>query len=138
MVVFSNETAVRVGGNRGQIWVTRTVDEAYHKDCVDIRYRGYTEMQFRGCYTAEMVGPCYMFRKETASKRRAAQDDLNHRNSEYLVQQRVPKPEGPLLERNKNTKGGIDWYRYQTCALIPRLIPFCKEVIERYGECFPV
>ena len=146
MVVFSDETAVRVRENRGQIWVTRTQDEAYHDDCVDARYRGYTEIQFWGCYTAEMVGPCYMFGKETAPEMHAAQDDLNHRNSEYLVQQqlikeqflseqakkpksrrlkRVPKPNGVLLERNKNTKGGVDWYRYQIYLLLPRSIPFC-------------
>ncbi len=79
-----------------------------------------------------------MFSKETAPERHEAQEDLNDRNADYLAQQqiikehflveqakkpksrrlkRIPKPEGVLLERNKNAKGGIDWYRYQTCVI---------------------
>ena len=157
MVVHSDETSIRVGESRGQMWVTRLPGEEYHKDCLDVRYRGYTEMMLWGCYTSEMRGPSFMFTKETAPERQQAQEDLNNRNSEYLVQQqiikehflaeqakkpksrrlkRVPKPEGVLLERNKNAKGGIDWYRYQTYVLLPRLIPFIHEVINKYGECF--
>ena len=157
MVVHSDETSIRVGETRGPIWVTRLPEEAYHKDCVDVRYRGYTEMMFWGCYTSEMLGPSFMFTKETAPERELAREDLNKRNEDYLAQQqiikehfltkqakkpksrrlkRVPKPNGQLLERNKNTKGGIDWYRYQTYVLLPRLIPFIHEVITKYGECF--
>ena len=159
MVVYCDETSIRVGESRGQIWVTRLKEEAYHKDCLDIRYRGYTEMMFWGCYTKEMLGPSFMFTKETAPERQEAQEDLNNRNSDYLAQQqiikeqflaeqakkpksrrlkRIPKPEGKFYERNKNAKGGIDWYRYQTYVLVPRLIPFIKEVIATYGECFLV
>ncbi len=137
----------------------RTKEEAYHKDCVNVRYRGYTEMMFWACYTSEIKGPCFMFSKATAPERKEAQKDLDNRNTWYHVQQqiikeqfeaeqrkkplsrrlkRVPKPNGVLSERNKNTKGGIDWYRYQTYVLLPRLIPFIYEVIEKYGECFLV
>lgn len=129
MVVHSDETSIRVGESRGQIWVTRLKEEAYHKDCLDVRYRGYTEMMFWGCYTSEMLGPSFMFTKETAPEKNEAKEDLNDRNSDYLAQQqiikehflaeqakkppsrrlkRVPKPDGVLFERNKNTKGGID------------------------------
>lgn len=159
MVVHCDETSVRVGETRGQIWVTRTKDEAYHRDCVDARYRGYTELMFWGCYTSELRGPSYMFGKETAGEKASHQADLDEKNTDYHIQQqiikehflaeqakkpknrrlkRIPKPEGILLERNKNAKGGIDWYRYQTYVLLPRLIPFCKEVIEKYSECFLV
>ena len=114
---------------------------------------------FWRCYTQDMRGPSYIFGKETTAEKQAAQDDLNTRNSDYLSQQqviadhfhaeqrkkpksrrlkRVPKPAGVLLERNKNAKGGIDWYRYQTFVLLPRLIPFIHKVIAKYGECFLV
>lgn len=100
-----------------------------------------------------------MFSKETTSERQQAQKDLNDKNSDYLVQQqvikehflaeqakkpksrrlkRISKPDGVLFERNKNFKGGIDWYRYQTYVLLPRLIPFIHEIIDKYGECFLV
>ena len=41
-------------------------------------------------------------------------------------------------QRRKIRPGRIDWYRYQTYVLLPRLIPFIRDVIEKYGECFLV
>ena len=129
MVVHSDETSVRVGEARGQMWVTRTKDEVYHKDCVDVRYRGYTEMMFWGCYTSELRGPSYIFGKETSDEKAKSQADLDDRNMDYHLQQqiikdeflteqakkpksrrlkRIPKPEGVLLQRNPNSKGGVD------------------------------
>ena len=86
MVIHSDETFIRVGETRGQIWVTRLKKEAYHKDCLDVRYRGYTEMMFWGCYTSELLGLSFMFSKEIASERHEAQKDLNDRNANYLTQ----------------------------------------------------
>ena len=91
MIVYTDETAVRVGESRGQIWVTRRHCEVWNKDCVDVRYQGYTKMMFWGCYTSEICGPSFMFTKETAPERHQAQEDLNDRNSEYLLQQQVIK-----------------------------------------------
>ena len=87
MVVYYDETSIRVGESRGQIWVTRLKEEAYYADCLDIRYRGYTEMMFWGCYTKYMRGPSFMFTKETAPEKEQAREDLNDRNSDYLAQQ---------------------------------------------------
>ena len=126
---------------------------------MDVRYRGYTELMFWAVYTSELKGPCYMFGKETALERKAAEENLAHRNADidsqqqvvreqFLAEQqkkpksrrlkRIPKVQGVRFERNKNARGGIDWYRYQTYILLPRLIPFINEVIDRYGECFLV
>lgn len=139
--------------------MTRLKEEAYHKDCLDVRYRGYTELMFWGYYTSQIRGPSFIFSKETAPEREEAHADLDNKNTDYHLQQqiikeqflaeqagkapskrlkRIPKPEGVLLERNKSSRGGIDWYRYQIYVLLPGLIPFCKEVIEKYGECFLV
>ena len=159
MVVHTDETSVRVGESRGQIWVTRKADEEYHKDCLDIRYRGYTELMFWAVYTSKIKGPSFIFGKETVAERELAKEDLARRNADIDAQQqivrehflaeqakkpksrrlkRIPKVEGVRYERNKNTKGGIDWYRYQTYVLLPRLIPFIKDIIKAYGECFLV
>ena len=46
IIVYIDETAVRVRETRGQQWITRRVDEVWHKDCIDVRYRGYTELMF--------------------------------------------------------------------------------------------
>ena len=149
-VVWTDETAVRVGETRGQQWVTRRADEAYHKDCIDVRYKQYTEMQFWGCYTVEFKGPCYMFKRETAEEKHEAEKDLDEMNSEYKIAQklleeefhaenarrppnkrrkRIPKPDMKKLEQKKGWKGGIDWYRYQARILKERLLPFCQEII---------
>lgn len=159
MIVHTDETSVRVDESRGQIWVTRLQDEAYHKDCVDVRYRGYTELMFWAAYTSELKGPSYMFSKETAAEKDQAREDLAQRNADINAQQqivreyflaeqakkpknkrlkRIPKVQRVRYDRNKNVKGGIDWYRYQTYILLPRLIPFIKDVIEKYGESFLV
>ena len=158
MIVYTDETSVRVGETRGQIWVMRTNNEAYHKDCVDVRYGGYTELMFWGCYTAEMPGPCYVFGNETSAERNLAKEDLDNRYADYNAQvqivrehflaeqakkppskrrKRTPKPDGVVFEKNKSSKGGIDWC-YQTYVLLSRLIPFINEVINKYGECFLV
>ena len=157
MVIYSDKTSIRVGESRGQIWVTRLPGEEYHVDCLDTRYRGYTEMMFWGCYTSEICGPGFIFTKESALEREQAQKDLNERNVEYLAQQqiirehflaeqakkpksrrlkRILKLDGVFFKRNKNARGGINWYRYQIYVLLPRLIPFIHDIIATYGECF--
>lgn len=82
MIVHTDETSVRVDESRGQIWVTRLQDEAYHKDCVDVRYRGYTELKFWVAYTSEIKGPSYMFSKETVTEKNQAREDLAQRNAD--------------------------------------------------------
>ena len=45
-ICYTDETAIRVGEVRGQQWVTRIKKETWHKDCIDVQYKGYTEMMF--------------------------------------------------------------------------------------------
>ena len=129
LIIYTDETSVRVGESRGQIWVTRTPEEAYHKDCVDVRYRGYTELMFWAAYTSELKGPYYMFGKETTIEKEAAKEDLAQRNADINAQQqivreqfltkqqkkpkirrlkRIPKVQGVRYEQNKNSRGGIN------------------------------
>lgn len=159
MIVYVDDTAVRVGESRGQNCVTRRKDEEWHPDCIKPKYRGYSEMMFWGCYTKEMLGPYYIFEKESEDEKKLAKEALADRNSAYLVQEqlmcehffaeqqkkppsrrlkRPPKPIGRMVKRNKGLKGGIDWYRYETFAASPRLIPFKHDVIARYGHCYLV
>lgn len=103
MIIYTDETAVRVGESRGQIWVTRVDTEAYHEDCVDVRYRGYTELQFWAAYTVNLKGPCYMFGKETTADKEAAREDLAQRNADIDAQQQIVK-EHFLAEQQKKPK----------------------------------
>ena len=56
---------------------------------MDVRYREYTELMFWVAYTSELKGPYYMFGKETALERKAAEKDLAHRNADIDSQQQV-------------------------------------------------
>lgn len=86
LIIHTDETSVRVGESWGQIWVTRLDSEAYHEDCVDIRYRRYTELMFWAAYTAELKDLCFMFGKETAAEKKAAREDLAQRNADINAQ----------------------------------------------------
>lgn len=54
-MVHSDEISMRVGESRGYFWVTRLLRKVYREICLDIRYRGYTEIMFWDCYTSECV-----------------------------------------------------------------------------------
>lgn len=41
-----------------------------------------------------------------------------------------------MSEQKKLLQGGVDCYRYRMEVLRPKLLPFCKQVIEAYGECY--
>ena len=144
---WTDETPIKVGQKRGQVWVTRKKNEAWHKDCINLSFKKYTNLQFWGCFTAEFRGPYHIYGRETASEKAAAKADLQGINANYNADQqlladnfhterankpqskrlkRVPKPEGSLKTRRKDGKGGIDWYHYRTEVLRPKLIPFCR------------
>ena len=112
---------------------------------------------FWGAFTANERGPYHFYATETVAEKTAAQEDLQDINADYNAEaqlcldrwraenarrskskqlKRPWKPEGKPKERRKGLKGGVDWYRYRTEVLLPKLLPFCKEVIAKYGECY--
>ena len=156
-VAWTDETPIKVGQIRGQIWVTRKSNEAYHKDCLNTSYKKYTDLQFWACFAKEFKGPHHFFARETTEEKKLAEEALEAINSDWHAEaqllanhfyaeqakkpknkrlKRIPKPDKDLYERKKNLKGGIDWYRYRTEILRPKLLPFCQEIIQKYGECF--
>ncbi|KAL6157488.1 hypothetical protein ACJBU6_05039 [Exserohilum turcicum] len=105
---------------------------------------------FWGCFTYDYKGPCHVWRPETAQEKRDAALQIEELNKalEPLMREawelttgikrlglrnkpgRVPqwrwvKETGKLAR--ESSRGGIDWWRYQTQVLIPKLIPFAKE-----------
>ena len=156
-VVWTDETPVRVGAHRGQVWITRKKGEAYHEDCVNVRFKKYTDLQFWGCFSTEMRGPYHIYATETAAEKKAAAESLDEVNMPYHVEaqllkerfhaeqqikppskrlKRPPKPDMPLKTQGKNLKEGVDWYRYREEVLRPKLLPFCQQIIQAYGECY--
>lgn len=67
--------------------------------------------------------------------------ELNTRMTRLKIDRNVggKKPEWKFtkergaLVREKG-KGGIDWWRYQTVILLPKLLPFAQEVKDKLGD----
>ena len=158
MVIYCDKTTIRIGDNRGQNWVTRLDSERYHPDCIESRYKGYTELMFWGAYIKNELGPYYIFDKETQEKLQS-QADLDERNTQFFIElqlqkdqldqlnesrpksrkrKRLDKPSIEKLERSKKLKGGIDWYRYQKHVMRPLLLLFIYQIIAIYGHYYLV
>jgi transposase len=154
-VIFTDETAVQLGGTRGKRRVWRLPGEAYDKHCIRRRWKGFSEFMFWGAFSYDKKGPCHVWEKETAEEKRERKADLEARNSliekankqKWEKEQRKwlrdwtkahgRKPSGmrKTWKHNektgafvvKNGRGGINWYRYQKRILIEKLLPFARE-----------
>ena len=148
-VIWSDETSVVLLHRRGSYRIWRTADEAVVKSCIRERWKGYSEFMFWGCFTYDKKGPCHIWQPETAQEKKQAEKDLEEWNAllepklreeweleigiSRLALRNRPgrKPQwkwdqkhGKLVRRKGN---GIDWYRYLTKILLPKLFPFAKE-----------
>jgi transposase len=148
-VIWSDETSVVLNHRRGGYRIWRRADEAFLRSCIRERWKGYSEFMFWGCFSYDKKGPCHCWTPETNKEKEAASawiDELNEKlepikKAEWELENGIRR----LNLRNKpgrrpqwkwNTKtgklsrrdgSGIDWYRYQTIILLPKLIPFAKE-----------
>ena len=43
-----------------------------------------------------------------------------------------------LKKHHEGLKEGINWYHYHQHILLPKLLPFCHEIIQEFGVCFLV
>ncbi|KAJ6262080.1 hypothetical protein Dda_0017 [Drechslerella dactyloides] len=159
-VIWSDETSVVLGQRRGSYKLWRQPHERYHSDIVSARWHKANEFMFWGCYTWDAIGPCHIWEPETKEQKKAAKKAIAAMNSaaepkareewELLTAMRRTglrnkpgkKPQWTFdkahgaLERG--TGKGIDWYRYQTEVMIPKLIPFAKDCKAKYGRDYIV
>jgi hypothetical protein len=158
-VIWTDETSVVLGHRRGGYRVWRKSEEAMEKSCIRERWKGYSEFMFWGCFTYDKKGPCHIYSKETAKERKLAEKAIDSMNAENeaqfkeeweaqeLAQQldrldigppRRGRPRQPRQWKftaktgklQRKGKGGVDWWRYQTQVLEPKLIPFAKECLK--------
>ena len=133
-VIWSDETSVILGHRRGSIRVWRTPEEPFEKSVIRRRWKGYSEFMFWGCFTYDKIGPCHIYRAETAAEKEASQKEINELNEALESEKRkewelsngvrrlglrnlpgrkpkwrFTKETGKLVRRGK---GGIDWWRY--------------------------
>lgn len=83
-VIWSDETSVVLGHRRGGIRVWRTSQEAYHKQCIRRRWKGYSEFMFWGCFSFDKKGPCHIWKTETVQEKVDAQKEIDDWNRASL------------------------------------------------------
>ncbi|USP75525.1 hypothetical protein yc1106_02799 [Curvularia clavata] len=148
-VIWSDETSVVLNYRRGGYRIWRKADEAFVRSCIRERWKGYSEFMFWGCFSYDKKGPCHCWTPETNKEKEAATtwiDELNEKlepikKAEWELENGIRRLDlrnkpgrQPQWRWNKRTGklsrrdgSGIDWYRYQTVILLPKLIPFAKE-----------
>ena len=148
LVIYTDETSVKLGVNRGKIHVTRTKDEEWEPACLEKSFTGYSTFIFWGAIAWNWKGPCYIYIPEEPALRKAsitrlaAADVMRKRAEKAAHAERIAVL---LAERTahtrvvshpgyfnfspcqRSTRGGIDWYRYQKCVLEPLLLPAYHE-----------
>ena len=119
------------------------------KSAIRERWKGYSEFMFWGCFTYDRKGPSHCWLPETKQQKEQAEKDIQKMNEELepimrnawelenrmgriaLTTKSGRKPQWRCNKKNgklgRSSKGGIDWYRYQTIILLPKLFPFAKE-----------
>jgi transposase len=156
-VIFIDAAAIRLHDEGpDKAWYKK--GEEYHKDVRAPLHKDFSDGQFFGAIClGKRQGPWHIFPPETDDEIEAARQDLKARNApidrfarlefdamEEVYKERVeaggPKRKGkaPSLEvylrnnritRGDRTKGGgVDWYRLCEGYMIPKLIPWYKEL----------
>ena len=148
----ANEEAWFDNGYEASYRIWRAKDERFLKSTIRPRWKGYSEFMFWGCFTYDTKGPCHCWLPETKTEKSKAVTEIaamNEKLEPVMREQwelesgmsrlglRGPPGRKPQwkwdvkhgkLERS--FKGGIDWYRYQTKILIPKLFPLAKECMQ--------
>ena len=69
-IIWTDETAVILGHQRGGYRIWRTPGEAFIKSCIRERWKGYSEFIFWGSFIYDRKGPCYCYSPETPAEKR--------------------------------------------------------------------
>lgn len=81
-VIFSDETSVVLGQQRGKLRLWRRTGEANDKTVVQRCYKNAKEFMFWGCFSWDKKGPCHIWKSETAAEKKAAQKEIDKINKE--------------------------------------------------------
>lgn len=137
-VIFTDKTSVILGHWWGAIWVWRTVEDSHNYTCVRRRWKGYSNFMVWDCFTYDKKGPLHIFKPETNHQKKWAEREIAALNEmlepqcqhEWEISMQMSrlglhgrsgwKPEWKFTERTgklvRKSKGGIDWWRYQTVS----------------------
>jgi transposase len=134
-VIWTDETSVILGHRRGAVRLWRDPKEAFEPTCIRRRWKGFSEFMFWGSFTWYEKGPSHIWQPETTAMKKAAAKEVEamnlileiSKNAEWEVSSGVrrlnitrnlggSKPVWKWNRKNgmllRDSKGGIDWYRY--------------------------
>lgn len=134
-IIWTDETSIILGHRRGSNRCWRRPFECYDPTVIRRRYKGSCEFIFWGCFSYDRKGPCHIYQTPTAAQTKKAVNELEIVNRErekqaqeewelnsalarlQLRPRRGRKPTFKFTPKNgklvRNSKGGVDWYRYQ-------------------------
>ena len=151
-VIWSNETSVTWGGQRGRIRVWRMSSKAYNYHCICRWWKGFKEFMFWGCFLWYGKGPCYIWYNETVAEKAEAKKWLEEANKKLEPEMKLAWELETAMRRMNITRrlgdtklvwrwhkatgklertasyGGIDWYRYYKVILELKLILFAQRL----------
>ena len=147
-VIWTDETAVMLRPWKGSYRIWRRPDERYEPSVIRRRYKKAMSFMFWGSFSYDKKGPCFCWGKESAAEKKAAKKEIDAWNEQLepvckedweitngirrLALRNLPgrrptwrwtRKTGKLV---RDSKGGIDWYRYRSNIILPRLIPFAQ------------
>ncbi|KAJ5723611.1 hypothetical protein N7488_001646 [Penicillium malachiteum] len=149
-VIWSDETSVILLHRRGGYRVWRNPLERFVRSYIRERWKGASEFMFWGCFLYNFKGPCHCWKLETAREKKESIEMIEAWNSELepimrekweletgmrrvgLRNQPGKAPKWKWIEKNgklsrTKSRGGIDWFRYHTTILAPKLLPFAQK-----------
>jgi Transposase len=156
-VIWSDETSVVLLHRRGGYRLWRQPEEKVNKSVIRPRWKGSSEFMFWGSFSYDKKGPCHCWCPETLAEKRLAEEEIDSLNKalepaaklaweleqgvrRIHLRRNLPgrKPQWRFTKKTgklvRDTKGGIDWWRYRKVILTPMLLPFAKECLrERPG-----
>ncbi|EED15724.1 hypothetical protein TSTA_051610 [Talaromyces stipitatus ATCC 10500] len=148
-IIWTDEISVVLGHRRGSNCVWRRSFECYDPTVIRRRYKGACEFMFWVAFPMMPRVPVTFIKRRMQQQQKKAEKELEVINRErekvareewelngaFSRLQLRPRPgrkptfrftakNGKLV---RNSKGGIDWYRYQKEVLVPKLLPFAQE-----------
>ncbi|KAJ6276523.1 hypothetical protein J3E71DRAFT_348000 [Bipolaris maydis] len=148
-IEVSASTVYRILKKAGGYRIWRKADEAFVRSYIRERWKDYSEFMFWACLSYDKKGPCHCWLLETKKDKEKVDKEIEEidKNLEPLMKEQwklnnsmrrlnlrlMPgrKPQWRWNQKNgklASGKGsGIDWYRYQTKILQPKLLPFAQQ-----------
>ena len=81
-VIWTDETSVVLNARRGgRVRVWRQANERFIKPNIRVRYKGFSEFMFWGCFSYDRKGPMHCWSTETLKEKRAATKELERINN---------------------------------------------------------